>query len=498
MSGNVPVAQNENSTISKRKEVFVTTSNTTSPANEIGTGIPVFIGYTQKNVSSVPKKINSMKEFRDHFGGKQMLKFEIPTDLSNFKKEDVTISGVRFYLYESLELYFKNGGRDCYIVSVGNYFDVVNKNDLSKPLQVGAELSNLKEANLIAIPDALALNQIDCYHTYQMVLQHCNRMKNRFAIFDIHDGFDVNTLQRDVSDFRNNVGTQNLNRGAVYYPWVETSSISISEVGPHYFLGGLGDLKNIIKSMAAPQKEAAQSLLFNFFPNGSTGGMDTNEVYKKGIQLSQQLQQLDANYKLMTETVAQKINLLPTAAMLAGVYVANDLESGVWKAPANIGLNAVIKPSVSIDNDQQAGLNVSATDGKSINAIRFFNGRGTLIWGARTLEGNSLDWKYINVRRFMSMLEASLESIMIQYSFQPNDQNTWLRLKSESEMFLEGLFRQGALQGSKKEDAYSVKIGLGESMTVGDINNGKMIMHISVSPLRPAEFIVITLQQDME
>jgi phage tail sheath protein FI len=182
---------------------------------------------------------------------------------------------------------------------------------------------------------------------------------------------------------------------------------------------------------------------------------------------------------------------------MAGVYTMVDNTRGVWKAPANVSLSAVSAPSVNITHEEQEDLNVN-TAGKSINAIRTFIGEGTLVWGARTLDGNSLDWRYINVRRTMIMLEESVRLATKAYVFEPNTANTWVTIKSMISNFLTGVWKRGGLAGSSPDDAFSVHVGLGETMTAEDILEGILRVTVLVALSRPAEFIEITFQQQMQ
>lgn len=189
---------------------------------------------------------------------------------------------------------------------------------------------------------------------------------------------------------------------------------------------------------------------------------------------------------------------LPPSAAVAGIYAKVDNTRGVWKAPANEGLNFVQKPSISISNDQQDGLNIDVTAGKSINAIRSFTGKGTLVWGARTLAGNDNEWRYVSVRRFFNFVEESVKKATEQFVFEPNDANTWVKVKAMIENFLTNQWRDGALAGSKPEHAFYVNIGLGETMTAQDILEGKMIVEIGMAAVRPAEFIILKFSHKMQ
>ena len=138
---------------------------------------------------------------------------------------------------------------------------------------------------------------------------------------------------------------------------------------------------------------------------------------------------------------------LPPAAAMAGIYAAVDNSRGVWKAPANVSVATVIKPTIQFTNVEQDQMNVDATAGKSVNAIRPFIGNGTLVWGARTLAGNDNEWRYVNVRRFFIFVEESIKKATAQFVFEPNDANTWVKVQGMIENFLTTLWRQGALQG---------------------------------------------------
>ncbi|MCB1937298.1 MAG: phage tail sheath family protein, partial [Nitrosomonas sp.] len=121
-----------------------------------------------------------------------------------------------------------------------------------------------------------------------------------------------------------------------------------------------------------------------------------------------------------------------------------------------------------------------------------------LVWGARTLDGNSLDWRYINVRRTMIMLEESIKLAAKAYVFEPNVSNTWVTIKSMISNFLTSIWKRGGLAGATPDDAFGVFVGLGETMTPQDILDGVLRVTVLVALSRPAEFIEITFQQQMQ
>jgi phage tail sheath protein FI len=194
--------------------------------------------------------------------------------------------------------------------------------------------------------------------------------------------------------------------------------------------------------------------------------------------------------------VTLKLSTIPPSGAVAGVYANVDGTRGVWKAPANVSLNNVVGPAVKIDNSDQDDMNVTST-GKSINAIRAFAGRGTLVWGARTLTGNDNEWRYIPVRRFFIMVEESVKKATYPFVFENNDANTWTKLRVMVQNFLTLQWRAGALQGAKPEDAFFVNVGLNETMTALDILEGRMIVEIGMAVVRPAEFIILRFSHKM-
>ncbi|MGZ8190793.1 MAG: phage tail sheath family protein, partial [Methylococcaceae bacterium] len=202
-------------------------------------------------------------------------------------------------------------------------------------------------------------------------------------------------------------------------------------------------------------------------------------------------------FKSIVNKATEMLNLLPPSGAIAGVYASVDRDRGVWKAPANVSLNAVISPAVKISEEQQAQYNVDVNAGKSINIIRAFTGKGTLVWGARTLAGNDNEWRYVSVRRFFNFVEESVKKATEQFVFEANDANTWVKVQAMIENFLTVLWRQGALQGVKPEHAFYVSVGLGKTMTPLDILEGRMIIEIGMAAVRPAEFIILKFSHKM-
>lgn len=197
------------------------------------------------------------------------------------------------------------------------------------------------------------------------------------------------------------------------------------------------------------------------------------------------------------EQVNRMMTLQPPSGAVAGVYAAVDRTRGVWKAPANVSVADISGVAVKVNDQMQEDLNVTST-GKSINAIRTFAGKGSLVWGARTLAGNDNEWRYVPVRRFFNMAEESIKKATEAFVFEPNDRGTWVRVRAMIENFLTVQWRQGALAGAVPQQAFFVKVGLGETMTAQDILEGRMIVEVGMAVVRPAEFIVLRFAHKMQ
>ena len=194
---------------------------------------------------------------------------------------------------------------------------------------------------------------------------------------------------------------------------------------------------------------------------------------------------------------AEELTTIPPSTARAGLNCLVDNSVNVANSPANLSLGSVISPSVNINNENQEDLNLPL-NGKAVNAIRSFTGKGTLVWGARTLEGNSKDYRYISVRRTMTFIEQSIKFAAEAYVFSPNNATTWSSLRATVYNFLNNQWSSGILVGSTPQDAFEIEIGLGSTMTSTDILDGILKMTIKVAIVRPAEFIVITFEQQQQ
>ncbi len=257
---------------------------------------------------------------------------------------------------------------------------------------------------------------------------------------------------------------------------------------------GAAEVTNVVTITATTPGAAGNSITLAYLD-----GNASNSVGLSGTNLTGGADGVDHVLYNTIKAELEKftVNLYPSGAV-AGVYASVDRDRGVWKAPANVSLQRVTEPARMVTAAQQEGLNVDPTSGKSINVIRRFTGKGNLVWGARTLAGNDNEWRYVNVRRTFTFIEESVKKASEPLVFEPNDAKTWQRMKGMVENFLTDLWRDGALAGAKPEDAFFVRVGLGETMTAVDILEGRLNVEIGLAVVRPAEFIVLKFSHKMQ
>jgi hypothetical protein len=449
-------------------------------------------------------------------------------------------------------MYFLNGGGPCYVISVSGYQDSKPKVKLShldetvdSTLGGLAVARKIDEITLLVFPDAPALGNNNFYSLYQAALKQCSELKDRFTLIDVKDS------SSPIEAFRTNVGNNNLNYGAAYYPNLSTT------LSYQYDSEGLD--KCDLRIMSASDDTNRKKLIGQFktefeskkrvcavlivsdetiTPKNWTisgfndaGRFKTEKIDDPESELSKELiKDNPDNFKIIelatqilgrtrllrftrnglplpeievaklrtnTQFIASLERLisgfpvtLPPSGTMAGVYAQVDRTRGVFKAPANISLNSVIAPTHKISDEEQQDLNVH-TSGKSINAIRSFAGKGILAWGARTLEGNSNEWRYVSVRRFFLFVEESLQKAIEPFVFEGNNETTWIRIKGLIDNFLTSQWRAGALFGTTPEQAFFVNIGLGITMSAQDVLEGRLIVEIGMAAVRPAEFIIL-------
>ncbi|HUA45449.1 MAG TPA: phage tail sheath subtilisin-like domain-containing protein [Solirubrobacteraceae bacterium] len=188
------------------------------------------------------------------------------------------------------------------------------------------------------------------------------------------------------------------------------------------------------------------------------------------------------------DPITNQPNNMPPSGFVSGIYVRNDFNRAVYKAPANEVVNLAIGFERPINKSQQEILNP-----EGINCFRFFEGRGYRLWGARLMSSDP-EWLYVNLRRYFAFLEQSIDQSTQWAVFEPNGPVLWLNIQSTVNDFLFDQWQQGALLGDKSTDAYFVRCDQ-STMTQNDIDNGRMVCLIGVAVVRPAEFVIFRIGQ---
>ena len=548
----------------------------------VATAVPAFIGYV-KNCAAEdlfkPVRIESWLDYVRYFGGPYDQSFDVEL-ADNADASDVVITvtkngDVPYTLPYQVQMYFDNGGGAAWVIPVDTYVSSAWSIDDIK-LGTGVDAAEeVDEVTLLLVPEAVGLDLAPSKTLHDKMLDQCNRLQDRFALFDAPDTGDAGV---DASGMRARVGTSYLKYGAAYYPSFKSgiaynytdSSVAIDDDRatlvydrPGTTLGDVAGLeddgkadvvftfadakgtytdKNIqvkddggavlsttkldnatytsktwpvmLAAIAANVSAATagvtvqvlsepeQSIVFIHDAGGDVGNdftveiLDTDDVTVletltfTGGGAAGSIANPALYRRIRAMLRDHTIDLYPCGA-IAGVYARTDRDRGVWKAPANTDVRRISRLNTLVTNKDQGSLNIDPDTGKSINVIRDFAGRGTLVWGARTLAGNDNEWRYVPVRRFFNFVEESVKKATEAVVFEPNDANTWLKVKAMIENFLTLQWRQGALQGATTAEAFYVSVGLGKTMTQDDILNGIMNVEIGMAAVRPAEFIVL-------
>lgn len=443
---------------------------------EVESAIPAFVGYTKlspADMLNIPKKITSWQDFETVFGGgpdedetKAVVTktTEMIGGVSQFKISIAIDPAVgKNTLWYAMKHFFDNGGGTCYVVSVG-VFKAPTKAELIMGVKV---LADFDEPTMLLCPEASTLSVSESYEVMQEMIAQAVLLKDRIALVDVYDAKPDGVTQsiRISDDIINLRGGKDSSNAVI-------AGLTIPTEGGRYAVAYYPSLET--------------SYQFNF---------DFDAILVDGAALS------TIKGSILYNAVRTEFNkhhiILPPSAAMAGVITNTDNIRGYWKAPANVAvLNAV--PTIILSDRQQDNLNIDPMAGKSVNVIRQFPGFGTIVWGARTLDGNSNEWRYVNVRRFFMVVEESIKKSINWAVFEPNTAQTWVLVQSMIENYLFLKWRDGALAGTKPDDAYFVKIGLGKTMTAQDILEGKMIIEIGMAVSRPAEFIILKFSQILQ
>ncbi len=508
------------------------------------------------DVVPVVMRIDTLLDYETAFGKANPSGFTVTTQSGSSEIGAITRNSptYEFLLYYSLSLYFKNGGGSCYIVSIGNYQTAPTKAQFEAGL---AALEKEDEPTLILLTDAINLSSTDYYDLCEQALAQCAKLGDRFAILDVLEDKGVDDFRNNIGINNLSYGAAyypylqtSLNYdygdgtvmisvtgavGTLFSKTFNTNGIVVQYTGSaddtpevRIISGSTSDALTFnistskLLTISGVSGKTGQDITtawttwkatksndpqgFDVADDGD-GSAPVDNTSNQNINLDEQPASValstlktsnTALYNQVKSALTQQYAILPPSAAIAGIYSSVDRDRGVWKAPANVSLSSVIGPVLKITHDDQENLNVDPTAGKSINAIRAFTGKGTLVWGARTLAGNDNEWRYVSVRRLFIMIEESTQKATSFAVFEPNDATTWLKVKAMIESFLYGLWQQGALAGSTPDAAYFVNVGLGKTMTPQDVLEGRMIVEIGIAAVRPAEFIILRFTHKLQ
>jgi hypothetical protein len=507
-----------------------------------------------------PTKVKSLAEFREMFGQGPTTTFKISkTDVGGVGLDFDLKS--RFLLFSGLRLFYSNGGGECYILSVGTYDDELDPEKFGEALGILTKEQEptivcAPDAVLFGKDDCYSFYKdllqhcgakmrsrvalVDVWGGYDIktkdkVVQDFreNIGQNQLAFGAVYyPWIHTTVVPASEVDFRNVSNRKDF--AAMLLADIKRSmGISSSDDGAKNaaaaakIIDGIKDEKDIdgankklnalsdkiggtkekdpAKAQADLKKQAAAA-----FAGAGSDPADAAKLAQIENAVNQVLNDdadpkvinstvgaLSPLYKTAMKNIREELNLMPPSPAMCGVYALVDSQEGVHKAPANVSLNSVVRPAFPVNSDDQEDLN-SPLSGKAINAIRSFVGKGVLVWGARSMDANSQDWRYISVRRTLIMIEQSIKNSVEAYVFEPNTARTWLKLKTSIDNFLTEVWKNGSLAGSTPSQAFEVNVGLGSTMTPNDILEGIMRVSIKVAITRPAEFIEITFEQKMQ
>jgi hypothetical protein len=461
------------------------------PIEGVATALPVFIGYTEKargpqgeDLTGSAVEITSMLDYQARFGKAPIH----PVTLTVEKRIDARgrLLGVevdwprrrsvpRHFMNYALQLYFRNGGGRCFIFSLGRY-GRASADDFRAAL---IALEKVEGPTLLVLPDAVKLDDADYAAVLAAALAACAKTRDRFTITEVPGAVPGGNddLAAVKANFRARLTSRAQRRqfGAAYFPYLE-SRLALRTVEAQVTLKRF-DVVTVAKDGSERRRQR----------RGAAG----RSLNDRRLALARREPEV---YSAVRRFLGRTYATLPPSGAVAGLYARTDFSRGVWKAPAGTdALAGVGGPAVAVSDNFQDALNVDPASGKSVNAIRKLAGRGTLVWGARTLAGNDSEWRYVNVRRLFLFLERSIDKGTQWAVFEPNGPDTWARLKASIKTFLFGLWREGAFQGAKPEEAFMVAVGLGETMTQADISQGRLVVQVGVAPLRPAEFVILRI-----
>lgn len=347
------------------------------------------------------------------------------TNWTQFVREFASGGTATTSLAQAVYGFFQNGGSRCYVVNVGPDNVLVGDGRTRKGIEL---LEEVDEVAIVAAPGYTDPA------SYDALLSHCEKLKDRVAILDAPQ----EVLSLDL----------------------------LTKVAPALAprkpkRGGEGE--------PLPAEPPA-----GLRPRVSDGGYGA--VYYPWLYVRDALN-------------PREFLFVPPSGLVAGIYARSDATRGVHKAPANELIRGALNVSYPITREEQGELNQNG-----VNCIRLFVTEGIRVWGARTLAGPGSEWRYLNVRRLFNMIEESISRSTRWVVFEPNDLSLWKAIRRDVSAFLTLLWRQGALMGRTAEEAFFVKCD-DETNPPDVIDAGMVVTVIGIAPVKPAEFVIFRIGQ---
>jgi len=454
-----------------------------------------------------------------------------------------------FNFYWQMCLYFANGGGSCVIVSVGSYWagrfpteapGAIPADWVPAAIRAGTAepmtdlLGGLAAAGqavgpaMIVVPEACQLGAGDYAKVAGAMIEQAGTLGDRMAILDLPDCLAADTidlLQAAQKTLWTAIAPVQsfASYGAAYGPALQAEIVMADDLLYTVLVARPGGDNSVVNDILTTQAvqlyqgdrlAQVQAAIAGAFPldgafgtsNGPSYSVDSaNYPSFDPAKTSLDTWQRALNQALlaalpvlgdMLRVVATAMNVAPPSGALAGIWAANDAQAGVWSAPANIAAAQISAPLYTMSDVEQGQFNVPV-NGMAIDILRAFPGRGAVVWGARTLDGNSDDHRYVHVRRTLIYIQQSIATALRSYAFAANDATTWSAVTASISAFLTGLWQQGGLVGAKPSDAFMVSCAAGSTMTMQDALDSRMRVTVSLAISHPAEFIVLTFDQDM-
>ncbi|MFV2058435.1 MAG: phage tail sheath family protein [Thiohalomonadales bacterium] len=467
----------------------------------VSTSIALFIGWASKGATDRAIRIVNFSDFDREFGGLD----------------------TRSLLGYSVRQFFDNGGADAYVIRLTHTDSAPASAVINANLTVSAS-SPGKWANSLSIritrrSDDATRFRIDVINTDDAVLESFSNLSMdendaRFPPNIINGRANlISVTATDAAAAPNNGGkalndTDAGDDGTVLSPTGVTAAIFHAAVLANFGVGTVTDRIDIFNIVCVPGETDATTLALlqgfcrerraflvvdsvvdetvaNMQASGTTDLTGNNAInaaiYYPWVHQSDPLQ-------------AGAIRAFPPCGFVAGIFARTDATRGVWKAPAgsDASINGAVGLEIAMSNAENGQLN-----SLGINCLRVLPVFGNVVWGSRTLHGHNdrgSEWKYIPVRRTALFIEESLYRGSQWIVFEPNDEPLWAQIRLNFGSFMHNLFRQGAFQGTTPKQAYLVKCD-SETTTQNDINQGIVNIVVGFAPLKPAEFVIIKIQQ---